>query len=311
MSDKNRWFGLRAQPASGPSKSGSPDIILGGAKPDPHYAADYDESFNATGNFGATNHVYVRAKNAAASQSIGNVMVYAARHDSVQNQAGWLGLMSADSLSAVPLVAAGGKVGVNDTPLLWNPGMAPPPDAPWLLIAEIVGDGYPHIELPTTVTDFSSFQSWAADQSRIAYMVVQLPHVTPVAIPRFSWSRMVELGNADAIKLEVSVSCINGSAGGSLAYQFDKNDSDDKPIGIGTTPYQLNSIYSQSRTAPANFASTLSITYTPAGDDTEQAEFLVQVSTETGDGDAGDLGDTTRTTFISDVLSFGRKRGQL
>ena len=310
MSD-NPWFELRPQPASGPSESGSPDIILGGLKPDPRYTADYDDAFNATGNFGATNYVYVRAKNAAADQSIGNVMVYAVRHDSVQNQAGWVGLKTAAGGSSSTLVADGGEVGVNGKPLVWNPGVAPPPAAPWLLIAEVVGDDYPQVKLPLTVTDFASFESWAADQSRIACLVVQLPNVKPVAIPSFTWSRMVELDNADAITLDVSVTCISGSAGGSLAYRFDKNDSDDKPIGIGTTAYQVNAVYSQSRTVPANFASTLSLTYTPAADETAQAEFTVQVASETSDGDSGDLGDTTRTLFINDTLDLGQTRGQL
>ena len=310
MSDSD-WFVLRAQPADGPSKSGSPDIILGGLKPDPAYARDYDEIFNATAQFGSANHVYVRARNDAAELSVGNVSVYAVRQGNVANQGTWIALKTADGRATTNIAADAGAVAVNGSALQWSPGDAPPPAAPWLLIAEIVGDGYPQISLPVTVTDFASFEAWAATQTRIACLVVQAADVKPVPIPVFTWSRKVELDNADPITLDVSVTCTSSSPGGTLAYQFDRNDAEDKPIGIGATAYQVNSSYSQSRTVPANFTSTLSLTYTPAADDTASATFAVQVSSESDDGGDGDIGETTRTLVINDTLTLGQVRGQV
>ena len=310
MSDTD-WFVLRAQPADGPSKSGSPDIILGGLKPDPAYAENYEETFNASAQFGGANHVYVRAMNAAGALSVGNVSVYAVRQGNVANQAGWIALKTASGLSSTNIVAEAGAVGVNTAPLQWSPGEAPPPAAPWLLIAEIVGDAYPPITLPGTVTDFASFEAWAATQTRIACLVVQAPDVKPVPIPIFTWSRKVEIDNEDPITLDVSVTCTGSTPGGSLAYQFDRNDADGKPIGIGTTVYQLNSSYSQSRTVPAKFTSMLSVTYTPAADETASATFAVQVASESDDGGDGDIGETTRTLLINDTISLGQVRGQV
>lgn len=310
MSD-NDWFVLRAEPTAGPSKSGSPDIILGGEEPDPKYTTNYDKVFNATGNYGAANYVYVRAMNAGSEQSIGSVMVWAVRQNSVQNQANWVALKTTDGRDSTNIAADAGAVGVNGAPLVWNAGSAPPPSAPWVLIAEIVGDGHPAIKVPISVKDLASFTAWIAGQSRIAALTVQSPHVPSVAIPSFVWSRLVELDNTDPITLDVSVTCTGGSAGGSLAYRFDENDSQGQAIGIGTTHYQVNAVYSQSRTVPVGFASTLSITYTPAADETAGAQFTVQVATETSDGGDGDLGDTTRTLFINDALNFSQERGQL
>ena len=140
---------------------------------------------------------------------------------------------------------------------------------------------------------------------------MQAADVKPVPIPVFTWSRKVELDNADPITLDVSVTCTSSSPGGTLAYQFDRNDAEDKPIGIGATAYQVNSSYSQSRTVPANFTSTLSLTDTPAADDSASATFAVQVSSESDDGGDGDIGETTRTLVINDTLTLGQVRGQV
>lgn len=310
MSDST-WFVLRAQPAGGPSASGSPDIILGGKTPDPKFSNNYDASFNATGSFGATNYVYVRAKNAASTQSIGTVSVYAARQDNVQNQSTWVTLKTQDGRTATNIAADPQSVGVNGAALVWTPGAAPPPSAPWVLIAEIVDDNHAPLQLPGTVKDLASFNKWIAQQSRVTAMTVQLPHVTPVAVPTFSWNRMIDLENSAETGLLVSVSCTSGAAGGTLAYQFDKNDSQNQPIGVGATAYQVNAIYSQTRTIPPNFASTLTLTFTPAADETASAQFSVQVSTQAADAGDEDLGDSPApTVFLNDNVSFSQTRGK-
>lgn len=310
MSD-NDWFVLRAQPADGPSKSGSPDIILGGVKPDPAYAKNYDKTFNATAQFGGANHVYVRAKNAADDVSAGSVSVYAVRQGNVANQNMWIPLKTSDGRTSTTIFAQAGAVGVNGSALQWSPGEAPPAGAPWLLIAELTGDEFPLITLPAKVTDFASFEAWAATQTRVACLIVQAPDVKPVPVPVFTWSRKVELDNADPISLAVSVACTSGSAGGSLSYQFDKNDADGKVFGIGTVAYTVGSSYPQTRTVPENFAANLTVTYTPAADDTAAATFAVQVSYESAEDDSGDMGETTTTLVINDTLNLGQVRGKV
>ena len=311
MSEKD-WFVLRTQPLSGHAKSGSPDIILGGETPNPKYTSNYDSAFNASANFSAANYVYVRAQNSAGTQSIGSVMVYAVRQNNVQNQTNWLTIQTADGRDSTNISADAGAVGVNGAALVWRPGAAPPPDAPWMLIAEIVGDGHPKLHVPKTVTDLATFNVWLGDQTRIAALTVQPPVVKPVVRPSFTWSREVDLGNEAPITLDVSVTCTSGPSGGSLAYQFDKNDSQNQSIVVGATAYDVNAAYSQSRTVDAGFASTLTLTYTPPADETGQAAFAVQVATESGGGDGGgDLSDTTKTLFVNDALTFAQTRGDV
>jgi hypothetical protein len=309
MPADSSWFTLRPQLDGGTPGSGSPDIMLGGPKPDPKFKDQYGTAFNAAGNFGGSNYVYVRARNAGTELGIGSVTVYAARSGSIQNRGEWVALHTADARPNSNISAPAGEVGINGAPLIWEPGAAPAPDHPWCLIAEIDGDGYPPVKVPSTVTDRASFDAWIAGQPRIAYLVVQAPKVAPVEAPTFGWTRKVSLGNSDPTTLSVSLSCTRGPAGGSLAYSFDQNDGSGNPIGVGTTKYQLNNLYSQTRQVPANFASTLTVAYTPAGDEDAGADFTLKVATETGGDDDGDLGTSTTTAVASYTLSFGQTKG--
>ncbi|HEX8363532.1 MAG TPA: hypothetical protein VF613_25655 [Longimicrobium sp.] len=299
------WFTLRGQLDGGTSGT-SPDIILGGPKPDPKFKDQYDAAFNAIGNFGGSNYVYVRARNTGTELGIGNVTVYAARAGSIQNRGEWLALHTADARPNTNIWAPAGQVGMTGAPLIWEPGAAPPPDHPWCLVAEIDGDHHPTVKVPSTVKDRAGFEAWIARQPRMAYLVVQAPKVVPVEAPTFGWTRKVTVGNDEPATLSVSLTCTRGPAGGSLAYSFDQNDGSGKPIGVGTTKYQLNNIYSQTRQVPADFTSTLSVAYTPAGDDDAAAEFTLQVATETDGGDDDELGTGTTTVVASYTLSFGQ-----
>jgi|tagenome__1003787_1003787.scaffolds.fasta_scaffold20885037_2 hypothetical protein len=301
------WFVLRGDLAGNAPHGTSPDIILGGPKPDGKYAGEYDTAFNAIATFGGSNYVYVRARNAGDAQAIGSVSVYAAQVGSLQNRNEWHRLQTSDHRPNTNISAPAGDVGVNGAPLVWKPGDAPPAGAPWCLIAEIDGDGHPPVKVPTSVKDKASFDSWIADEPRLAYLIVQAPKVAPVEAPTFGWSREVQLGNAEATTLSVSLTCTKGPAGGSLAYSFDQNDSSGQAIAVGKTKYQVNSVYSQSGPVAADFASTVSVSFMPTGDDDVDAEFTLEVATESDDGDDGeDLGTTTRTVVASYTLSFGQ-----
>jgi hypothetical protein len=301
------WFVLRGGRAGDAPDGTSPDIILGGPKPDDKYADEYDKAFNATGTFGGSNYVYVRARNAGTEQAIGSVSVFAARVGNLQNQNEWLRLQTSDGRRDTNISAQAGAVGVNGAPLIWKPGDAPPPEAPWCLIAEIDGDGHSPVKVPTTVKDKASFDSWIAGEPRLAYLIVQAPKVVPVESPTFGWSRKVNLANDDATTLNVSLTCTKGPAGGSLAYSFDRNDSSGQSIGVGETQYQVNTVYSQTREVPADFASTVNIAFTPAGDDDVDAEFTLEVATDSGGGDDDDdLGTSTRSVVASYTLRFGQ-----
>lgn len=296
------WLTLRGQLSGGGADGTSPDIILGGAHPDPKYTSEYDTAFSPIGKFGDTNYVYVRAKNGGATLAIGSVSVYAARIGSVQNQSQWVGLTTRDGRNSTTISAAAGEVGATGAALIWEPGDAPPPDAPWCLIAQITGDNQPLIKVPHTVTDKAGFDTWIAGQPRMAYVVVQPPAVVPVEAPSFGWSRKVELANAEPVTLDVSLTCTQGPPGGSLAYSFDGTQ-----IGIGKTHYQVGLAYSQSPTVPANFSSTLSVAYTPGGDDDGDAQFTLTLATESGD-DGGGMSETTTTPVASYTLRFGQTR---
>lgn len=300
------WLVLRGALDGSAPTGASPDIILGGAKPDPDYTKDYDKAFNRTGNYGHSNYVYVRAKNTGDDLAIGSVLVFAARVGSLQNQSEWVKLHTTDGRGSTNIAAEAGKVAVNGTPLIWEPGEAPPPDAPWCLIAELVGDGQPLITVPTTITDKAGFDTWIATQPRLAYVTVLPPKVVPVQAPTFGWQRLVTLDTGAATTLNVSLTCTAGPAGGWLAYSFDKPDAAGKVIGVGKTRYQLNTAYSQSRSVPAGYSGTVSVTYYPPADADGQAQFSFQVATESGGDDGGDLGTSTTTVVAQYTLSFGQ-----
>lgn len=303
------WFVMRSDLAGGPPEGACPDIILGGPKPDPNYAQQYDTAFNRIGHFGGSNYVYVRAINGDTAQAIGSVMVYATRLGGLPNQSEWLQLKTSDGRDSTNISADAGKVGVTGAPLIWKAGEAPPPEAPWCLVAEIVGDDHPAVQVPTTVADKAGFDAWVADQPRLNYVIVQAPNVVTTGVPTFGWSRMVELANAHSITLTASLTCTKGPAGGSLSFSFDKSDSSGRPIGIGKTQYQIGTVYSQTRTVPADYSSTVSIAYIPALDDHGEAEFTFQVATITGEDDDGDLGTSTTTPIAGYTLSFGQVPG--
>ncbi|CAK0772691.1 hypothetical protein WCLP8_4900004 [uncultured Gammaproteobacteria bacterium] len=307
----NPWFVLRSQLEVGVPGGASPDIILGGPKSDPNYSEQYDTAFNRTGKFGSSNFVYVRAKNTDTDTApgVGSVSVFATRLGSLQNQSQWVKLRTSDGRESTNISAGPGKVGVNGTPLIWEAGETPPAEAPWCLIAEIVGDNHPLITVPETVKDKKSFDAWIATQTRMAYVIVQTPAVVPVQAPTFGWQQVVNLANNAETTLDISLTCTKGTAGGFLSYVFDKNDSSGQEIGVGKTQYQINTPYSQGRKVPAGFNSTVSIAYTPAADEDAEAVFVFQVATESGDGDDGGLGTTTTTVVVNYTLSFGQVRG--
>jgi hypothetical protein len=298
---------LKAQAAFGKS----PDIILGGTTPDPSFTSQYNTAFNATGRFGGTNYIYVRARNAGtgSSPAIGSVYVYAVRLASLQNPSEWILLHTSDGRDHTNIWAQAGKVGINGAPLIWEPGDAPPAKAPWCLVAQLVGDESPAPKVPSSVKDKDGFDSWIASQPTMAYLVVQTPVVPPAEAPTFGWTRTVALGNTQDATLSVSLTCAQGPAGGSLAYSLDQPDSSGQAIGVGKVRYRVGNAYSQSRPVAAGYSSSLTVSYTPPDDMDTDAQFTLEVATETSNGDDGDLGDTTKNAVASYTLRFGQTKG--
>ncbi|HEY4281187.1 MAG TPA: hypothetical protein VGM91_23435 [Conexibacter sp.] len=300
------WLALRGDLAAHAATGASPDVILGGPKPDPNYVTEYGKAFNATGDFDGTNYVYARARNAGKQLAVGTVTAYAARLSDLPNQADWVKLQTRADGSDTPISAKPGAVAVNGVPLIWEPQGAPAPSVPWCLIAEVTGDDDPPIKVPSTVTDKAGFDAWIAQQTRIAYLIVQESHVAPPALPSFSWSRKIDLENSDDTTLAAAVTCTDGPAGGVLAFSFDTPDKAGQPIGLGTTQYRLGTSYSQTRTVPAGFESTITITFTPPSDATVDAVFTVGVQTISGDGDDGDMGSDVTTLVAGYTLRLGQ-----
>jgi hypothetical protein len=300
------WFVLR-ETLTAVATGESPDIILGEAIVNPEFAQNYDKAFGATATYDAQNFIYVRAKNMGTTQAIGSVSVFLARLDRLPHQSEWVTLKTADGRDVTNISADPGAVGVSGAPLVWQAGDAPPAAAPWCLIAEINDDTHSPLKLPPTVKDQATFDTWLAQQTRMAYLIVQSPHIIPTAIPSFTWSLAVELDNEAAIKLGTSVTCTAGS-GGTLAYRFDVNDSSGSPIGIGTTAIQFNSAFSQTRTVAPEYKSTFTLTYTPTSSSDAQSSFNVQVSTETiADPSGGDLSPTIQTPVANYTVVFNQK----
>ena len=302
------WLVLRGDLKASTASGTSPDIILGGAKPDPAFTSKYGKAFNATGHFGDTNYIYVRARNAGTDPAIGSVYVYAVRLASLQNQSEWVPLHTGDARDHTNIAPPAGQVGINGAPLIWEPGDAPPASAPWCLVAQVVGDDHPAPKVPATVKTKAGFDTWIASQPTMAYLVVQAPVVPTVQAPTFGWTQTVALGNTDETTLAVSLTCTKGPAGGSLAYSLAQPDSSGEVIGVGKVLYRLNNAYSQSRTVAAGYGSSLSVSYTPPDNSDNEAEFTLEVATETGGDNDGDLGDTTKTIVASYALSFGQAK---
>jgi hypothetical protein len=302
------WFVLRGQLGGGAAEGVSPDIILGGPKPVPNYVKEYGTAFGQSSTFTGSNFIYVRARNTGTDLAIGSVAVFATQLGTLPQQGFWIPLHTSDGRASTNIAVAANGVATNGVPLIWEPAGPPPPSAPWCLIAEITGDAYPRVKVPSTVTDKASFDAWIATQSRLAYLVVKAQAVVPSPVPTFSWERAVHLDNAAETTLSTSLTCTKASPGGYLSYVFDQKDKAGQAIGVGKTLIQLNAAYSQSRTVPAGFNSKVTATYMPTVDGDMHAEFLFQVAVEVTDGDDGDLGNTVRTVVAEYVLSFGQTK---
>ena len=303
----DKWLLLRGKLGGGVPDGTSPDIILGGAKPDPAYAKDYDKVFGQTGNFHADNHVYVRAKNASTDLAFGDVTVFVAYLTDLAHPGKWIRLHTSDGRSSTNIGTAAGGVTTNGVPLIWSPKGPPAQGAPFCLIAELSGDNFPEIDVPDTVTDQKTFDAWIATQPRLAYLIVKAPDVVVVPSPTFTWEGHVTLSNKEPVNLGSSLTCTSAPPGGTLAYLFSAKDDSGSVIGVGDTPIRIGSVYSQSETVPANFTSKVTITYKPGSAKEARADFTFRVTSElTVSGGDDDMPTTETKTVASYKLSFGQ-----
>jgi len=277
MSD-DAWLQLRSTTAEG-ATGASPDIILGGPKADPAWATDYDKTFNQSSNYSGTGYVWVRAKNDGTALAIGSASVWVARLTDLATQANWVQLYTADGRNSTSVGAQAAGVATTGAPLIWHPSGPPAQGAPYCLIAELTGDGFPAESLPATARTQADFDAFVASSGRMAYLTVQDAPVVVTPKPVFSWSLPIDLDNADQVRLGLSLTCTAGPAGGTLAYALDKPDSGGSPIGVGKTPYTIGTAYSQSRIVDADFASTVTVTFEPSSAADTNAEFTFQVTT--------------------------------
>jgi len=272
------WLQLRSTTAQG-ATGASPDIILGGLKADPAWAADYDKTFNQSSNYDGTGYVWVRAKNGGAALAIGSASVWVARLTDLVTPANWVQLSTVDGHNSTTIGAPADGVATTGAPLIWHPSGPPAPGAPYCLIAELTGDGFPTESVPQTVLTQADFDAFVASSARMAYLTVQDAPVVTTPKPVFSWSLPIDLDNADQLRLGISLTCTAGPAGGTLAYALDKPDSGGSPIGVGKTQYTIGTSYSQNRVVDAEFAATVTIHFEPPSAADTHAEFTFQVTT--------------------------------
>jgi len=285
MSD-DAWLQLRSTTAD--DKAGaSPDIILGGPKPDPAWADNYDKTYNQTSTYSGDGYVYVRVKNDSDALAIGSATVWAARLPDLTKQANWLLLSTPDGKDSATVGGDAGAVFTTGAPLIWHPGGPPAPGAPYCLIAELTGDEFPSERVPASVKTQADFDNFVAKSGRMAYLTVQDAPVVPTPKPLFSWAMAIDLENDDSVRLGLSVTCTSGPAGGTLAYSLDKPDSGGSPIGVGTTPYTIGTAYSQNRVVDADFSSTVTVSFQPPNDADTNAEFTFQVTTLAANSGSG------------------------
>lgn len=285
MSD-DAWLQVRSTTAEG-ATGASPDIILGGLKADPAWAADYDKTFNQSSNYSGNGYVWVRAKNDGDTLAIGSARVWVARLTDLAKQANWLELSTADGRNSTTVGAPAGEVATTGAPLIWHPSGPPAPGVPYCLIAELTGDGFPAEPVPDSVKTRADFDAFVASSGRMAYLTVQDAPVVTTPKPVFSWTLPIDLDNDDQIRLGLSLTCTAGPANGALAYSLDKPDSAGNTIGVGKTQYTIGTAYSQNRIVDADFAATVTVNFEPSSAADSQAEFTFQVTTLATGGGGG------------------------
>ena len=262
-------------PRTGEHDTASPDVIVAGSVPIENPQAAYGETYGryvgAKPAYNETNYLYVRGKNYATDQVVGNATLYWTYARQLDDPGSWTQLSTAEGNNASALAAASEDVGVTGTPFTWE--MEKPSSGnPYVLIA-VVSDP----NNPDPVPDYRRqhnpppFADWQSEQGGVAALQLAVP-TPPPSKTTYSLSGLVVIGNDAKENLQFSIELDNAVVGDEISCTVDAPDISGGKIGLGdTTITKANMTAGFQATVDADFSGTATVEY--AAKDTSSPPF--------------------------------------
>ncbi|WP_136442380.1 hypothetical protein [Pacificoceanicola onchidii] len=236
--------------------SSSPDIILGGDKPQPGYSHNYDHNVSAAIAYDKDNNVYVRAMNASEDFAFGNVSVYLSTLDNLTSPSFWQRLLTEDKQTQQAIGAGPGEVGVTPAPFIW-------PDvekAPWCVIAVISDGSHPVPDMPHWLNGQDGFDKWISSQTTMAYHFYKAPP-KPVPSETYAWTGVIDLQNKDEQLVTFTITSTQFAKDAQVSFILDSKDVNSTVISMGNRTLSTGGVYSTSAKVSPGFQSKVTVTY--------------------------------------------------
>ena len=225
-------------PRSDSDDTASPDIINSGttasANPQTDYGDSYDQSVGTDLVYGKRNYLYVRGKNYAASNVVGNASLYWCYAKQLDNPSSWQQLATGGGANSSALGADTNAVAVTATPFVWAPA-TPSSGNPYVLIAAVSDPDNPN-PVPAYMKSPrpQSFQEWQADQGGVSAMQFKAP-APPVVKSTYSFGGLLVLGNTAQQQLSITLLVSAGVVGDHISFSLDATDINGNPIALPST----------------------------------------------------------------------------
>lgn len=300
-------------PRSSNEDTSSPDVINSGTepatKPQTLYANSYAKYVGQDMVYGEQNHIYVRGKNYAPDQVVGNASLYWSYAKQLSHPGTWQQLVTASGSNSSSLAADANGIAVTATPFVWSP-VKPSSGNPYVLIA-VVSDP----DNPDPVPDYqqsidpSPFQEWQAEQGGVSALQLEVP-TPPPSRPTYSFTGLLVLDNGEEQDMSFSLLVSNGVVGDQISCSLDAMDVNGNPMGVGNTQITQPDITIgfQGKVA-AGYTGRATFEYTAADDTnppcptlTLQAAKLVSDSSGGGDDPFNPGGGNTKAVLVAQFV---------
>ncbi len=225
-------------PRDGDSDAASPDIVNSGTEPssDPQsdYGDSYDQSVGSDLVYGKKNNIYIRGKNYAANNVVGNASLYWCYARQLDNPSTWQQLATGSGANSSALAADADGIAVTATPFVWSPA-APSSGNPYVLIAAVSDPDNPN-PVPAYMKSQhpQPFQQWQGDEGGVAALQLKVP-TPPAAKPTYTFGGLLVLGNSDQEQLSFSLLVSGGVVGDHISCNLDAKDVNGNPMVVGST----------------------------------------------------------------------------
>lgn len=267
----------------------SPDIIPWGTQPaeDPatEFGADtYAQKIGKTVAYGQANYIYVRGKNYSDSLAVGSVSLYAAYQAQLSLPSSWTRLSTDSGANTSAIAANAGDVAVATDAFVWTPAL-PAQGNPYVLIAVIATQADPD-PVPAYKKNPQDFATWQVGLGGVSASIMSVP-VPPQPKASYTFSALVNVGNASPVNANFSLSWKNGVVGDLISLSADTPGTAG-PIGL--SGFQITAINQNTGTSgqiPANYSSVVEYSYQAQDTTHPPAPTLILTITTTPLDDGG------------------------